>query len=88
MSELGFFDAGEDLLEVFVGVGGFVDGILSAVEEDVVLIEFLIDGALIQGTCRGLSSEDTASSVVDGVAGFLGTWEGGHDNRTITWVSR
>ena len=80
VSELGFFHTGEDLPEVFVGVGSFVDGIFSAIEEDVVLVEFLINGALVQGTCRRFSSEDSASSVVDGVAGFLGSGERGHDD--------
>ena len=48
VGEFGFFDAGEDFFEILVGIGGFVDGIFSAVEEDVVLIEFLVDSLLIK----------------------------------------
>ena len=48
VGQAGLFDAVEDLLEILVGIGCFVDGIFSAVEEDVVLIEFLVDSLLIK----------------------------------------
>lgn len=44
MGECGFFNTGENLPEILVGVGCFVDGILSSVEKDVVVVEFLING--------------------------------------------
>jgi len=75
------------LFEIFVGVGGFVDGVASAVVEDVVVVEFLVHLRLIEGAFCGLSSEDSARSVVDGVARFFGTGEGGHDNGAIAGVS-
>lgn len=64
VEEFGFFDAGEDFSGILVGIGSFVDGIFLAVEEDVVLIKFLIDGGLIQSTCGGPATEASARSVV------------------------
>lgn len=71
MGEFGFFDAGENLSEILVGVGGFVDGILSSVEEDVVVIEFPVDGRLVEGSGCGFSAEASSCTVVHGVAGFF-----------------
>lgn len=65
MRKLGFFDAGEDLIEVLVGIGRFVDGILSSVEEDVVVVKFLIDRSLIEGALGGFSAQDSSRSMVD-----------------------
>jgi hypothetical protein len=43
LGEAGGLDAVEDFFEVFVGVGGFVDGVLAGVVEDVVGFEVGVD---------------------------------------------
>jgi len=88
VGEFGFLDAGEDLGKVFVSVRGFVDGIFTAVAEDIVLVEFLVDSALIELTAGGFSAESSASSVVHGVAAFFSSGECCHDDRSIAWIPR
>jgi hypothetical protein len=88
MGEFGFFDAGENLSEILVGIGGFVDGIFPAVEKNVVVVEFLVDRGLVEGSGRSLSAEASPRSVVHGVAAFFGSGESCHHDRTIPWISR
>lgn len=87
MGEFGFFDAGENFFEILVGIGGFVDGIFSSVEEDVVLVEFFVDHCLVERAGSGLSSETTTGSVVDGETAFFSSGESGHDDGAIARVS-
>ena len=86
MGELGLFDAGEDLLEILVGIGRFIDGIFSAVEKDVVLIEFLVDGLLVEGSCSGFSAQAATGSVVHRVTAFFGAGKSSHDHRSVTGI--
>lgn len=68
MGEFGFFNTGKDFVEILVGIGCFVDGILSSIEEDVVIIEFLVNRTLVEGTLGGVATEDSSRSVVHRVA--------------------
>lgn len=88
LGEAGGLDAVEDFFEVFVGVGGFVDGVLAGVVEDVVGFEVGVDLLLVEVAGGGFAAHAATGTVVDAVAAFHGIGLRHHDDGAIAWISR
>jgi len=77
----------EDFFKVFVGVRGFVDGVLAGVVEDVVGFEVGVDLLLVEIAGGGFAAHAAAGTVIDAVAAFHGIGFGDHDHGTIARIS-
>jgi len=85
VAQLRFFHAGENLPEILAGIGGFLEGITTTVEENVDAVGFTDDASLVERPFRDLG-EIEFFQVVAIPSGEMEMNDGHNRNGCVGWV--